>query len=416
MRLLRCMTLAGALLASLLPVHAQERSWRDPDRIVGRADADASGRWPVALLVLDGERRTLTIRARREQLGTLEGREWRAVDADALMSLERYGAPHLVEQKDFDNCLDELTWRRPLLAPPSDYIRPVRFELAHPDCQGPHCQEAATAWQIELNQSDGPDLPLGRLLPGLGRAQAERLVLYVASRGQGARVERLKELVQPSFRMIHWPAGAATRFPSLHVAMLEHYGEELGFAKLSVVERVEGSGPVGPSLWGRRWGATEGQRQALGLDGPSLRDHRLTRILLRLHPEDVVESLPVRPVTAGGVGSIIRFWALAPATAGVAACESRLQALHCEPACEERLKLLGERRPPYREMWGVPLGDDLASCKASCEAQKLAVPKLAERYYGTEAEARQQRGWQLVEELTGKPAAEWRKSGPSVQH
>ncbi len=409
MNLLRCLTLAGALLASLLSVHAQERSWRDPDLIVGRADADASGRWPVALLVLDGERRTLTIRARREQLGPLAGREWRAVDADALMSLERHGAPRLVEQKDFDNCQSELTWRRPLTMPPTDYTRPVRFETLHPDCQGPDCQEAATAWQIELNESDGPDLPLGRLLPGLGRAQKERLVLYVASRGQGARVERLKELVQPSFRMILWPADAAAQFPSLHRAMLEHHREELGFGKLSVVERIDYAGTVGPSLWGSRWGATEAQRQALGLNRASLRDHRLTRILLLLHPEDLVELLAVRPVATGGVGSNIRFWALAPATAGKAACESRLQALQCEPACEERLKLLGERRPPYREMWGVPLGDDAASCKASCEAQKLAVPKLVERYYGTEAEARQHRAWQSVEALTGQPAAHWRR-------
>ncbi|MDM4768420.1 hypothetical protein [Pelomonas sp. SE-A7] len=417
---LRSLALLAALLSGLTPAHGQQaRPWEEPELIVGRADADASGGWPVALLVVDGPRRVFTVRLAREQLGSLPGREWRPVDSEALMSLERYAAPQLVLQPDLDGCRTELNWRRPIVRLPSHYIRPQRPELAHASCVGMRCGGAAQAWQIELDEGDGPGLPLALLLPQLGRKAMDRLVLHVTAKDYAVRVQGLPHLPPPprrdmaSVRMTpeYWfPADAAAEFPALHLAMLDLQANSQGLAGRSIVELADPVGPAGRLAYSPHWGGEPAQRELLGFGADGMYGHYLTRLLLRLSPGDPVETLQL-----GTVHDHTRyadFKAIAPATASPAACEQRLQALQCVPACEERVRQVHASPRSYglaeESLSGWP-EEGYRACTAACEKQKVDVRAAVQRYYDSTADERQRHAWKFYEWMTGQPASAWRR-------
>ena len=93
-----------------LPAQAQDMT---PDVVLARADADASGGWPVVLWIVDGDRSSVVVSAPPAQLGDIPGAAWAPVDADALMNLERFGAPRLraMAEPGVDAAL--LDWERP---------------------------------------------------------------------------------------------------------------------------------------------------------------------------------------------------------------------------------------------------------------------------------------------------------------
>ncbi|MBN8506076.1 MAG: hypothetical protein J0L58_16545 [Burkholderiales bacterium] len=170
------------------------------ERVLGRADADASGGWWVALWVIDGDRSHFVVSAPRSELGDLPDARWTPVDAQALMSLEYFGAPRLLAMSDVSACPVTLRWGQALPPPPNGHWSGERIELQHSSCLTGSCSQRQ-AWRIELPPGHAKTLPLAQLLPGLAMKEPQWLALHVASAATSPHLSGLRELVVPP----EWP-------------------------------------------------------------------------------------------------------------------------------------------------------------------------------------------------------------------
>lgn len=360
-----------------------------PDVIVGRADADASGGWPVALWVIDGERSHFIVRAPRQQLGPLR---WRPADAQALMALERFGAPTLTQSLDTHPCPAGLG-RGHIVPPPAADPAGESGALAHPACGGRSCGGAA--WRVDLSAQAGEVLPLARLLPGLAASRPEWLVLYVVSPLpslplKGVRQLHLADALRGPRSMAQWsqlrmPAEAAARFPAIHTALLEQAAEDQGLAQASVLMRADSlSSFMGWGLVGD-WDGGEAPRRALGLNGDAAKGQAIVRLLLRLSPGDrpAVLAPQAGPWQAAAEYSD-KLKTLEPWPETPSSCRRQLSAMNCEAACE--------RKAP--------------ACLQLCLSQKSEAEASLQGSFDAIAE-RQRQAWRWIEQITGRPAAEW---------
>jgi len=407
--------LAGWLACTLLAAPSWAQDGRDV--IVGRADADASGGWPVALWMVDGDHSSLIVRTERGRLGALPDADWRAVDAQALMSLERFGAPKMQRWQDADPCPAALRWGRPVEPAPNAHWPGERDELQHPPCGAGDC--GSPAWRVALPA--GEVLPLARLLPGLAAERPQWLVLYVvhAHRVAGLRgVARLQvpRSLQATTEQLYTapsmlPAAAASQFPAIHAAMLEHAADAQGLARRSVLMRIDSVGAVSPPRYLPVWTGSAEQRKALGLDGEALRDYEIVRLLLRLEPGDSPAELTLQPGRQSAEEWFMPLQALQPRAGDLPSCRSRLAELACQPACIERVAQVGKASKRWFYEGGATIepmgpGERMQACQQACEQQKSRLSEAMQRNFEARA-ARQQQGWQRIEALTGRPASNW---------
>lgn len=398
-------------LWSIAPAQAQPL---EPDVIVGRADADASGAWPVMLWVREGARSRVVVRAPRSQLGDLP---WKPADAGALMHLERFGAPRLEQRMDAHPCSTNLAWGR-VLHPPNAHWRGEREALAHPTCGTADC--SGQAWQLEHPMVEGDGLPLARLMPGLAVDRPEWLVLHVVSSAQMPALEGLPQLRVPvslrwdrpyeSWDRDVFPDQAAGRFPAIHAAMLEHLAAAQGLARSSVLMRSDAVSSVEPSGYVRSWIPSPAQRMALGLDDPALSSRHIARLLLRLQPGQHPAVLRLENVDWRSAGLRGALYALSPWPVDAPACRRAVAAWNCRASCTQRLASW-----PAELKWGfladesaraVRPADRPAACMKSCEAQRTALASDLDGRIEAVAQ-RQRHAWAWIEELTGRSAADW---------
>jgi hypothetical protein len=158
----------AALALALLAASAGAALADGRDRIVGRADADASGGWPVVLWVRDGERSRVTARIDRAQLGAAH--RWQAAAGHALMRVERFGAPQLQGVAGYPLCPVELEWGQEPQVPPAHWPGEVHA-LHHAACATGRCP--AAAWRAALPASANAPLPVGTLWPQLAQARPQ---------------------------------------------------------------------------------------------------------------------------------------------------------------------------------------------------------------------------------------------------
>ncbi len=416
---MRCMRWLVALLASCMAAPGRAEP-PEPDIVVGRADADASGGWPVALWVMAGKRSHLIVRAPRKQLG---GQAWRPADAQALMALERFGAPRLTLSPEPHPCPTELRWGALISPPLNAHFPGEREELAHAACGAGSCNEKA--WRLDLPAAPPAALPLPELWPGLAAAGPEWLVVYVVRRTEGsltlAGIPQLRvadglhmERSFEKWRETRMPAQAAASFPAIHTALLEQEARNQGLAQSTVLMRSDRVSAVRPPQYVRGWQSTEAQRQGLGLSGDSVEGHDIARLLLRVMPAD--RPLLLRPADVpwqtAETFADLRAVQLRPETP--ASCRAALSKMNCEAACDSKVASMME--PPR---WGFYADQALVTlaahqrrpaCLRACRAQKNPPDKALQQRFDTIAE-RQQQAWAWVESMTGRPAASWR-AGP----
>lgn len=406
---------AACLMAILALAPMVSAQVPQADLVLGRADADASGGWPVALWVIDGDKASFIVSVPRSELGDLPGARWTPVDAQALMSLERFGAPRLEAQQDDDPCPATLNWGR-YFEPPSGHWGGERVELRHADCGAGDCTNRQ-AWRIDLPAGSGEVLPLGKLLPGVGARGPQWLVLHVASAHQWPGLAELPELVVPpaSRFSVDWrhrpllPAAAADHFPALHEAMLLRAAQAQKLDSVSALLHVGGTAAVERLRYVRNWDASDAQREVLGLQSASLRrGGQLTRLQLRLQADDrpATLSLVARKWTPDA--SWVSWYALVPHAETTESCRARLAALQCEPACAERAASLPRWTRDSEAIERLKPAERRPACVKACEAQKRDVLDDLPRRL-KDADARQQRGWDWVKALTGRSAEGWQR-------
>lgn len=404
----------GLLIACWVSAPARAQP-SEVDVIVGRADADASGAWPVMLWVRDGAQSRVIVRAPRAWLGAMP---WRAADAQALMQLERFGAPRLQRRRDADPCSTALAWARVIHPPGSAHWPGEREALAHPVCATGGCE--GEAWQLALPEEAGDALPLAKLLPGLGADRAQWLVLLVVSPSQAVMLEGLPQLRIPA--SLQWdrpierwasdvfPERAAASFPAIHTALLEQLAATQGLASSSALMRSDSISHVQPHRYVRSWEPSPEQRQALGLAGQALQGHNIFRLLLRLNPGSRPTALRLQAVDWREIGFFGQFHALEPQAVDRPACRLKLADMNCKQSCAERLASL-----PGQLKWGfladasiktLADGERPAACLKSCEQQRAALDAGMESRFEAVAQ-RQRDAWRWVEELTGRPAGSW---------
>lgn len=410
----RCMGWLVAVLICCLAVPSRAEP-QEPDVVVGRADADASGGWPVALWVIDGQSSHLIVRAPREQLG---GQAWRPADAQALMALERFGAPRLVLSPEPHPCPTELRWGALIYPPPNAHFPGERDELAHAACGAGRC--SGEVWRMDLPAASPAALPLAELWPGLAAAGPQWLVVYVVGPAKGsltlAGIPQLRVAdglrMQRSFeqwREFRMPALAAASFPAIHTALLEQAARDQGLAQATVLMRSDSVSAVRPPGYVRGWASTEAQRQALGLAGDGETNHNIARLLLRVMPADRTLLQPVGvPWQTAETIADLRAVQLRPETP--ASCRAALSTMNCEAACDSKVASMKE--PPrwgfYADQALVTLAADQRrpACLRSCQAQNDPSDKALQQRFDAIAE-RQQQAWRWVEQMTGRPAAQW---------
>lgn len=413
--ILRCMGWLAAMLACCLAVPSRAEP-AEPDVVVGRADADASGGWPVALWVMAGERSHLIVRAPREQLGR---QAWRPADAQPLMALERFGAPRLVLSPEPHPCPTELRWGALIYPPPNAHFPGERDELAHAACGAGRC--SGEAWRLDLPAASSAALALAELWPGLPATGPQWLVVYVVGPAQGSLtltgIPQLRVAdglrMQRSFeqwREFRMPAQAAASFPAIHTVLLEQAAMGQGLAQATVLMRSDRVSAVRPPGYIRGWASTEAQRQALGLTGDSEMNHNIARLLLRVMPADrppLLQPVSVPGQTAETFANL-RAVQLRPETP--ASCRAALSTMNCEAACDSKVASMKE--PPRWGFYADKALEILAAdqrrpaCLRACQAQKDPSDKALQQRFDAIAE-RQQQAWRWVEQMTGKPAADW---------
>lgn len=416
---MRCMRWLGALLALCMAVPSRALP-PEPDVVVGRADADASGGWPVALWVMADERSHLIVRAPRQQLG---GQAWQPADAQALMALERFGAPRLTLSPEPHPCPTELRWGALIFPPLNAHFTGERVELAHAACGAGHCSEEA--WRLDLPAESPAALPLVELWPGLAAAGPEWLVVYVVGPTEDhltlAGIPQLRVpdglQLQRSFEQwlaVQMPAQAAASFPAIHTALLEHEARNQGLAQSTVLMRSDSVSAVRPPQYIRGWESTEAQRQRLGLAGDSVQNHDIARLLLRVMPADRPLLLQPADVPWQTAETFADLRAVQLRTETPASCRAALSKMNCEEACDS--KVASMKVPPR---WGFYADKALLTlatkrrrpaCLRACQAQKNPTDQALQQRFDTLAE-RQQQAWAWVESMTGRPAASWR-AGP----
>lgn len=299
-----------------------------PDVIVARADADASGGWPVALWVVGAERSQLIVRAPREQLGR---GPWQRADARALMALERFGAPTLTRRANPYACTRGL---------PAE-----GRELAHPPCRSGRCDGAA--WRADLPGESGSTLPLRQLWPGLGAQRPQWMVLYVVTAWGSLPLKDVPQLhladalrgprSQAQWSQLQLPAEAAARFPEIHATMLEQAAQDQGLADVSAVMRAD--------VLDRGWQAGDArQLRALGLADTSVSGLHIVRLLLRLQPGDrparlVLDVGPWPAMAESGE----RLYALEPHPPASELCDGE-----SAPTRQQRVETFAQRQ---RQAW-----------------------------------------------------------------
>lgn len=396
-------------LAWALPAQAQDMT---PDVVLGRADADASGGWPVALWVVDGDRSSFIVSAPREMLGDLPGVRWTAVDVEALMSLERFGAPRLRAQVDRGWCPSTLTWGDTMRwhEPPSAHWPGERADLRHGACAAGGCA-ARQAWRVELPTGSGERLPLGLLMPGLASQAPDWLVLHVVSRYGWPGVAEVRYLaVAPGLDGgALLPLAAAARFPEIDTALLLRAARGQGSEEKSVLMRADAIGEAERVPYIRNWDGSLAQRQALGLQAAPASAGSITRLLLRLHPADRPAALTLMARDSRMPSNFGPLRAVMPEPATAAACRAQLAMLRCEPACAQRITEIRKNPAPDLVTGRRSERPSPAACRRSCELQKRQAEQgLAAS--DRDAEAREQRGWAWVAAQTGRPAVDWLSS------
>jgi hypothetical protein len=159
------------------------------------------------------------------------------------------------------------------------------------------------------------------------------------------------------------------------------------------------------------WEVDEAQRRALGLDGKALSGHAIVRLLLRLAPGDrpaVLEPHGAPWQAAAEYSDKLK--ALVPWPETPASCRSRLSAMNCEAACERKVASMAQA--PSGGFYADPALDTMApaqrlpACLRSCLSQKGAAEVSLQQRFDNIAE-RQQQAWRWVEQMTGRPAAQW---------
>jgi hypothetical protein len=407
----RLLPLLLSMLSVVLAAPAQaDADEHGVDVIVGRADADASGGWPVVLWVLDGERSQLIVRAPREQLATLPGRPWQAMDGAALLNLERYAAPRLVRRWDLDPCPTQLLWEphpKPIV-----HVAARRDALEHDRCGAADCSDRA--WRIAMPAE--PVLPLRWLMPGLAAQQPQWLVLHVVSPHEALRLDGLPVLDAPPdlrisapWRWVELPWAASARFPDIHAAMLEHAAAAQGLAQASVLMRSD-TQSIQPLRFASRWTDSDAYRQALGLSEASVQRDHIVRLLLRLQPGDRPAELRLQPVDRRSSSTVRPLHASQPLPRSLDSCSRDLDVMDCQAACTRHV---GELRQSWASQFGprgaqaaMPAEEVMQLCLPACEGQKRAVAASMERRLEAVPE-RQLEAWRWVETLTGRPAAAW---------
>lgn len=413
-----CTAALALCLAWVLPAPAQDMT---PDVVLARADADASGGWPVVLWIVDGDRSSVVISAPRAQLGDIPGAAWAPVDANALMALERFGAPRLVALAEPGADAALLDWERPSRMssfPPYGHWPGERLDLRHAACAGDGCAPRQ-AWRIELPPGRGETLPLARLLPQLGADAPAWLVLHVVSRHALPGLMELRYLAVPAplqaaadaAKRAILPADAAAQFPAIHTAMLMQLARAQGREATSTLMRADDPGPWTAPGYVRSWHSNASQRAALGLQSLSPDVGSLARLLLRLHPADRPATLSLLARQADGNFATLRV--LLPAPADVQARRDRVAALRCEPACAERLQEVQVRlargvSPELMALGRLTPTERLLACLQSCEFQKRRTEEDLPGQLKSAAQ-RQALAWRWVESLTGRTAAEWQQ-------
>lgn len=385
----------------------------DGTLIVGRADADASGDWPVALWVVDGGRSRFIVRAPRRQLGR---QPWRPADAQALMQLERFGAPPLLQSMDTYPCPSDLRWGQ-VVSIPEAHEPGEREALAHSACGARDCGGAA--WQVALPDA-GDALPLGQLLPGVAADQPEWLVLYVVSRleyplPRGVAQLRVADALRGERSLAQWsqfrlPMAAAASFPAIHTALLERAAQDQGLAQASVLMRADLVSLVRPPRLIRGWESSEAQRRALGVAGDAVQGHSIMRLLFRLMPADRPRVLQLEGVPWQTAERVDRLSALTPWPETPASCRRRLSAMNCQAACERRVAAMAQE--PGGSFYAdasinsLTPAQRLPACVKVCESR--GAPSDAELQRRFDAiEERQRQAWRWVEQMTGRPADSW---------
>lgn len=402
----------------MLPARAQDLT---PDVVLARADADASGGWPVVLWVVDGDRSSVVISAPRAQLGEIPGAAWAPVDADALMNLERFGAPRLLAWAESRADATSLDWERASgmsSFPPYAHWPGERLELRHAACAGEGCAPRQ-AWRMELPPGSGETLPLARLLPQLGFDAPAWLVLHVVSRHAAPGLMEVRYLAVPAplqraadaAKRAILPAEAAAQFPAIHTAMLMQLARAQGREATSTLMRADNLGSVQRIGYVRSWHGSASQRAALGLQALSPGTGGLARLLLRLHPADRPATLSLLARSVDGNFATLR--ALLPAPADVQARRDQVAALRCEPACAERLQEVRVRlargvSPELMALGRLTPTERLSACLQSCEFQKRRTEEDLPGQLKSAAQ-RQALAWRWVESLTGRTAAEWQQ-------
>lgn len=396
----RCVAGLAAAIACCLALPS--RAWMPaPDVIVSRADADASGGWPVALWVVDGQRSFFTVRTSRERLGRLA---WRPANAQALMQLERFGAPELTTQPEPNPCPVDLGWGD-LAALPDAHPLDEQEAPGHPACAAGACK--SVAWRAPVPTGEAGTLPLARLMPDLAARRPEWLVLYVVSPADSVTLQQVAALnpddalrgprSQIEWSQLRLPGDAAARFPAIHQALLEQAAVDQGLAQASVLMRNDVLSPV-HSLGNRDGWSTDfdGQRPALGLDAAHLRNHVVTRLLMRLVPADRPATLQLQ--TGAPFGSMLRLKALEQRPETLASCRSRLAALDCNQVCSSMTTTgAAQSKPGSRR---------LRACAQSCQAMTNPPDAVIQQRLDDLAE-RQSQAWRWVAQMTGQPVSRW---------
>ncbi|MBV8035638.1 hypothetical protein [Roseateles sp.] len=352
-------------------------------RVLGRADADASGGLPVLLWVRNGALSSVTLRA-----------------------------PRLLARQDEDPCPASLRWAWQSSLPRPDHAPPEIEALQHSACTARDCSHDAL--RLVLGQATADELPLDRLLPGFATVQAEWLVLYVvgldADLGlDGIPQSRLPWTPKAGRLEAVMPLAAAAHFPELHTALLAYAATARALAQ-SVVMRSERVG-MQPLKFARFRFSDATQLQALGLTDDALGMHHVIRLLLRLHPEDRPATLRPRAASGAQVERMAPLRALGPWQGSAESCRSRIDQLRREPACTARIAEL--RQSPEQRFHvarSLSASTETAqlqqACMTDCALQKQQQLAAVERSFEAVGE-RQQRAWQWVEALTGRPAASW---------
>ncbi|MGM9482452.1 hypothetical protein ACS5PN_14775 [Roseateles sp. NT4] len=370
----------------------------DRNVVVGRADADASGAWPVGLWVRDGRHSHFIVRAPRSLLGEFPGQHWQSVDAEALMDLERFGAPRLEKHQGFDLCPAGQKWGR--IGPsPSFHWPGERTELRHAFCAASSC--ALPAWRIDLPSSD--QLPLRRLLPGIAAHQTDWLVLYVAGADKGFAVSGASALRALEFP-IEVPADAGRHFPAIVTAIVEEAAKRERRQSSSLLIATNTIAYQQVVKYARGWSPSDAQIESLGLARHLRHQGLLVRTLLRLQPHDRPVELRVRPA-ADVAGNLDVLLAINSQPITPERCRNQLRDLSCTSACAD-----GRLDGPYGsglDLDALPPAERLRACMQRCAQMKAGVFDAAMRGLIDDLAAQQRSVWSDLEKLTGRSAGSW---------